>query len=189
MVLTIRWVTGAAQHGLAAYLIRGEGEFCGIVRPPMLWIRTFFSDSDPQIFFWILILFRVRYRIRILVLIFWPEFFKLCLSLLSFVFWNLYDRKKTFPLKNVRFFVFQVFDLQLSGSESKSGFFFGFRFGSSQNIRIISDCDPQHCRLPSGQEWQSWTQCLILYLLKIKSINIFVENMFFFLKNAKNFKQ
>jgi hypothetical protein len=102
--------------------------------------NSFFSDSDPQIFFsdsdpYTNILTRI--------------FFKWCLSLLSFVFWNLYDREKSFPTEKRTFFVLQVFDLRfftkffyvttVSGSESE--LFFGF--GSSQNIRIISDWDPQ----------------------------------------------
>jgi hypothetical protein len=39
-------------------------------------------------------------------------FLKWCLSLLSFVFWNLYDREKSFPTEKRKFFVFQVFDLR-----------------------------------------------------------------------------
>jgi hypothetical protein len=56
-------------------------------RYPVLWIRILF-------------------RIRSLVLIFWPEFvLKWCLSLLSFVFWNLYNRGKSFPTEKRTFFL------------------------------------------------------------------------------------
>jgi hypothetical protein len=57
---------------------------------PVLWIRThFFSDSDPQFFF------RIRIRIRILRLIFWPQIFLNGTSkLLSYG--NLYVREKIF---------------------------------------------------------------------------------------------
>jgi hypothetical protein len=66
------------------------------------------------------------------------------------VFWNLYDREKSVQLKN--FFLFQVFDLrfftnffilqQCSDPNPNPNLFVGF--GSSQNIRIHSDSDPQH---------------------------------------------
>jgi hypothetical protein len=65
--------------------------------------NSFFShsDSDPKFFFRI----RFRFRIRIRILIFWTEFFfKWCLSLLSFVCWNLYDREKSFPTEKNTFF-------------------------------------------------------------------------------------
>jgi hypothetical protein len=40
------------------------------------------------------------------------NFFKWCPSLLSCVFWNLYDREKSFPTEKRRFFPFRVFDLR-----------------------------------------------------------------------------
>jgi hypothetical protein len=105
--------------------------------------NSFFSDSDPCT--------------NILT----RNFLNCSLSLLSYVFWNQDDReRKIIPTekRTVRFFLFQVFDLRfftknlyfttVSGSESKSELFFGF--GSSRNIRIISD--PQHCTLSQVSE-------------------------------------
>jgi hypothetical protein len=101
----------------------------------LLWIRIHF------------------FRIRILILIFWPgrNFLKWCLLLLSYMFWNLYDReKKVFQLKNVRFFslpsvrsaIFRQNFLFYNSVWIRIRTFFGF--GSSQTIRIISDSEPQH---------------------------------------------
>jgi hypothetical protein len=76
--------------------------------------------------------------------------------LLSYMFWNLYVREKKFSIAKHKIFPFQVFDFLIfqtnchpttvseSESVSESELFFGFGFGSSQNIRIISDSDPQH---------------------------------------------
>jgi hypothetical protein len=50
--------------------------------------NSFFSDSDPYAY----ILTR--------------NFLKWCLSLLSYVFWNLYDREKSFPTEKRTFFSF-----------------------------------------------------------------------------------
>jgi hypothetical protein len=70
--------------------------------------NSFFSDSDshPQIFIsdsnsdpYTNILTR--------------NVLKLCLSLLLYVLWNLYDREKSFPTEKLTFFLFQVFDLRL----------------------------------------------------------------------------
>jgi hypothetical protein len=66
------------------------------------------------------------------------------------------SEKKNFQWKNIRFFSFkclifdfsQIFILQQCLNPNpypKPNFFFGFGF--SQNIRIISDSDPQHCLL------------------------------------------
>jgi hypothetical protein len=77
--------------------------------------------------------------------------------MLSYVLWNLYDREKRFPTekRTVSFFaskclicdfsqfLFYFTIMSESESVSESELFFGF--GSSQNIRIISDSDPQHC--------------------------------------------
>jgi hypothetical protein len=38
------------------------------------------------------------------------NFLKYCLSLLIYVFWNLYDREKSFPTEKLMFFLFQLFD-------------------------------------------------------------------------------
>jgi hypothetical protein len=100
-------------------------------------IHTFFSDSDPYT--------------NILT----RNFLKWCLSFF-FVFWNLYDREKSFPTEKFTFFLFQVFDLPFFTKfvilqQCWIRAFFGF--GSSQNIRILSDSDPQH--------WMK--RCLYLY--------------------------
>jgi hypothetical protein len=137
----------AAYSTSAADVCRPD--LCTMYLIPVLWIRThffripnFFSDSVSDSYTNIL-----------------TRFFLKCLSLILFVFWNLYDREKSVPTdKRTFFFVFQVFDLRffthflwyttVSGSESELFFI----FGSSQNIRIISDSDPQHCAFPSCKQ-------------------------------------
>jgi hypothetical protein len=65
---------------------------------PVLWIRTHFLGFGSTIFF----------RIRILIHIYInPKIFKL-VPLIAFipvpVFWNLYDKEKSFPTEKLRFF-------------------------------------------------------------------------------------
>jgi hypothetical protein len=57
-------------------------------------------------------------------------------SLLKFRLWNLYVREKKFSIEKHKIFILQ------QCLNPNPNFFFGF--GSSQNIRIISDSDPQH---------------------------------------------
>jgi hypothetical protein len=59
--------------------------------------NSLFSDSDPQIFFSVS---NSDPYTNILT----RNILKCCLSLLSFVFWNLYDREKSFPNQKLTFF-------------------------------------------------------------------------------------
>jgi hypothetical protein len=72
-------------------------------------------------------------------------------QLLSYVFWNLYVRENKFLIEKPKIFLFQVFQVFSSYNSVWIRFrvririrTFVFGFGSSQNIRIISDSDPQH---------------------------------------------
>jgi hypothetical protein len=71
--------------------------------------NSFFSDSDPQIFF----LIRIRIWIRILRLIFWPYIFPNgasdCFHMCS---GTCMSREQIFPIEKHNFFLFQVFDLR-----------------------------------------------------------------------------
>jgi hypothetical protein len=57
--------------------------------------NSLFSVSDQQIFF----------RVRIFILIFLPEIFKNGASQCFYLFWNLYDREKSFPTEKLKFFL------------------------------------------------------------------------------------
>jgi hypothetical protein len=94
------------------------------------------------------------FRIRILRLIFWPGIFLNGAShcFYSICVWNLYYREKSLPIEN------HIFSLSSGGSETFTKFlnlFYNrvwilirirtfFVFGSGQNLRILSDSDPQH---------------------------------------------
>jgi hypothetical protein len=93
------------------------------------------------------------------------KFLKWCLSLLSCnvpMFWNLYDREKGFPPEKRMFMLFELFDMRLFTFLFLFYNSLAFGFGSSQNIRILSDSDPQHCLYLIlyfhfyRQEWIGW---------------------------------
>jgi ankyrin repeat protein len=135
----------------------------------VLWIRihffririqNFFSNLDPYT--------------NILT----RNFLKWCVSLLSYtvpMFWNLYDREKGFPPEKHMFMLFELFDMRLFTFLFLFYNSLGFGFGSSQNIRILSDSDPQHCLylIPYlhfyRQEWIGWqTRARLAVYLKKK---------------------
>jgi hypothetical protein len=106
----------------------------------VLWIQIHFFRIWIHKFYF-------RFRIRILRLLFWPEIFENGAS-------HCFRMCSVFQLKNVRFFLFHVFGLRFFTKflfynsvwiRIQIWTFFGFEFGSRQNIRIISDSDPQHC--------------------------------------------
>jgi hypothetical protein len=104
--------------------------------------NSFFSDSDPQIFFRI----RIRFRILTGILMVWPRIFENgashCFCMCSGICTK---EKKVFQMTNLRFLKCLICDFfttffyftAVSGSESE----LFFAFGSSQNVRIISDSD------------------------------------------------
>jgi hypothetical protein len=108
--------------------------------------------------------FRIRIRIRILRLIFWAQIFlngaSDCFHMCS---GTCTSEKKKLSIEKHRIFLFQVFDFWFftkmfilqqclnPNPYPNPNFLFGFGFGSSQNIRIISDSDPQH--------WKKHTFC------------------------------
>jgi hypothetical protein len=94
--------------------------------------NSFFSDSDPQIFlfgfwFWSVYLY------------FDPNFFfKWWLALLSFVFWNLYDREKSFPTEKLTFFCLS----SVWSAIFHNFFYFTTVSGSESKSELFSDSDP-----------------------------------------------
>jgi hypothetical protein len=107
----------------------------------VLWIRThFFGFGSTNLFYSASVLDSDPYT-----------------NILTRNFLKWYHREKSFPIEKLTFFLFKVFDLQIftkffilqqrldPNPNPNPNFFFGCGFGSSQNIRILSDSDPQHC--------------------------------------------
>jgi hypothetical protein len=117
---------------------------------PVLWIQIHFlcGFGSQQIFF------GFDYGFGSLTLIFWNDIFsKWCLSLVSYVFWNLYDRGKSFiALCNIH----QAYSGTGTGGKKKPDISPTLRLIlHTESIVLVIFLKPKSARYPALVAWKS----------------------------------